>query len=215
MTEPIPSEATSLDGDAAGGPAYTPRHLLEDASEDSAAKRKRRSARRNLIEWVLVIGGALLIALFVRTFLVQTFYIPSGSMEPTLQVGDRVLVNKLSYEWGEIKPGQIVVFDRPGGPSPDGIDVLIKRVIGVEGDVIEGRDGHVWRNDEELDENYLPEGSKTLDFGPETVPEDSLWLMGDNRNNSEDSRVFGPIPEGDVVGRAFVIIWPLGDIGWL
>lgn len=191
-------------------PDYTGRRSGSD-DEDSLRDRTLRS----VVEWVAVIGGALLIALVLRTFVIGTYYIPSESMEPTLQVGDRVFVNQLSYRWGEVKRGQVIVFDRPGGPGSDGIDVLIKRVIGIEGDVLEGRDGIVYRNGEPAEEGYLPDGAFTSDFGPVTVGEDALWMMGDNRTNSEDSRVFGTIPVDSVVGRAFVIFWPPGDIGWL
>lgn len=179
------------------------------------ARRRRQSTARSVVEWVVVIVGALAIALFMRTFILGTYYIPSESMEPTLQVGDRVFVNQLSYRWGDVERGQIIVFDRPGGAGPDGIDVLIKRVIGIPGDVVEGRDGVVYRNGDPADEAYLPNGTVTSDFAPVTVPDGELWMMGDNRTNSEDSRVFGTIPIDSVVGRAFVIFWPPGDIGWL
>lgn len=187
----------------------------QQARDDAEKKPRRQSTTRSLIEWVCVIGGALAIALLLRTFVIGTYYIPSESMEPTLQVGDRVFVNQLSYKWGDVKHGQVIVFDRPGGPGRDGIDVLIKRVIGIPGDVIEGREGAVYRNAEKVDEGYLPDGTFTSDFGPVTVGEGQLWMMGDNRTNSEDSRVFGTIPIDSVVGRAFVIFWPPGDIGWL
>src|SRR5688572_25606553 len=111
---------------------------------------------RSLIEWVAVIVGALVVALVVKTFLVQAFYIPSESMVPTLEVRDRVLVNKLSYEFGDISRGDVVVFDRPGGPGPDGIAELIKRVIATEGQTIEARDNQVYVDGEPIEETYLP-----------------------------------------------------------
>lgn len=203
--------------------AAIPEPLGDDVVEESATSRtgeraRRRSttsATRSAIEWVAVIVGALAIALVMRTFILGTYYIPSESMEPTLQVGDRVFVNQLSYQWGDVKRGQIIVFDRPGGPGTDGIDVLIKRVVGIPGDVVEGREGIVYRNGQPADEDYLPDGTFTSDFGPVTVEDGQLWMMGDNRTNSEDSRVFGTIAIDSVVGRAFVIFWPPGDIGWL
>ena len=170
---------------------------------------------RSAVEWVAVIVGALLVALVVKTFLVQAFYIPSESMVPTLQVQDRVLVNKLSYEFGEIERGDIVVFDRPGGPGRDGIAELIKRVIALEGQTVEGRNDRVYVDGEPLDEDYLPSGTITADFPREVVPEDHVWVMGDNRGASDDSRRFKAIPEDDIVGRAFVTIWPLSELGLL
>ena len=183
----------------------------EPAPEGDGLSRSTRS----LIEWVAVIIGALVVALVVKTFLVQAFYIPSESMVPTLEVRDRVLVNKLSYDLGDVSRGDVVVFDRPGGPGPDGIAELIKRVVAVEGETVEGRDNQVFVDGEAIDEGYLPDGTITSDFGPETIPEDHIWVMGDNRSASDDSRRFKAIPEGDIVGKAFVIIWPLSEVGLL
>lgn len=173
-----------------------------------------RSAR-SAVEWVAVIIGALVVALVVKTFLIQAFYIPSESMVPTLQVGDRVLVNKQSYRSGDIERGDVVVFDRPGGPGPDGIKDLIKRVVALPGETVEGRDGHVYIDGRQLDEPYLPPGTRTSSFGPEPIPEGHVWVMGDNRGASDDSRRFKAVPVDDVVGRAFVIIWPISEFGTL
>jgi len=179
---------------------------------------KRRSTGRNVIEWVAVIVGAVIVALIVKTFLVQAFRIPSESMDPTLIKGDRVLVNKLSYRLHDVHRGDVVVFDRPknlpGGPG-DPQD-LIKRVIGLPGDVLYARDGVVYVNDRPLKEPYLPEGTSSVNMDqPVTVPEGDVWVMGDNRGNSQDSRVFGPIPQESIVGRAFLLMWPLNRLGSL
>ena len=195
MTETAPADETVHDG------------------EDDRSRMSRST--RSAIEWVAVIVGALLVALVVKTFLIQAFYIPSESMVPTLKVQDRVLVNKLSYEFGDIERGDIVVFDRPGGAGPDGIAELIKRVIAVEGDTVEGRDDRVYVNGRALTEDYLPPGTTTSDFGPEEIPEDHVWVMGDNRGASDDSRRFKAISEDDIVGRAFVTIWPISELGLL
>ncbi len=120
-------------------------------------------------------------------------------MYPTLDKGDRVLVNKLSYDVHDVHRGDVVVFGRP--PSePTSIKDLIKRVIGLPGDVIEARDGVVYINGKALVENYVDSGDRTENLPRQTVPAGKLFVMGDNRNNSEDSRVFGPIPEKSVVG---------------
>ena len=183
-------------------------------------RRKTRSGWRGVAEWALVIGGALLVALVVRTFLVQAFWIPSASMEPTLHEGDRVLVNKLSYDLHDVHHGDVIVFERPDEPSdvphPENeIRDLIKRVIGLPGDVIEARDGIVYINDEPIDEPYLAPDTPTTDLPRQEVPEGKLFVMGDNRTNSHDSRRFGPIDESSIVGRAFLRIYPLDDIGGL
>lgn len=170
---------------------------------------------KSAIEWVAVIVGALVVALVVKTFLIQAFYIPSESMVPTLEVGDRVLVNKLSYTTGDIGRGDIVVFDRPGGAGADGIEDLIKRVVALPGETVEGRDGGVYVDGRALEEDYLPEGVETSVFPPYEVPDDHVWVMGDNRAASDDSRRFKGVPIDDVVGRAFVIIWPFTELGTL
>lgn len=180
-----------------------------------------------------------IIAFVVRTFVAQAFYIPSGSMLPQLQLLDRVVVSKIAYQLHDPRRGDIVVFDNPR-PVPDadgdddnvavrflrGIgeavgvvqpstDEFIKRVIGLPGETVEGRGGRVYINGKALREPYLPAEVQTSDFNPVTVPKDHLFVMGDNRSNSSDSRAFGPIREGSIVGRAFVRVWPLDDLSFL
>jgi signal peptidase I len=169
---------------------------------------------RNVVEWVGIVVGALLLALVVKTFLFQAFYIPSLSMYPTLDKGDRVLVNKLSYDLHDVHRGDLIVFERPPN-EPTTIKDLIKRVIGLPGDLIEARDGIVYINGAALVETYIDKGDRTENLPRQTVPDGELFVMGDNRNNSEDSRVFGPIPERTVVGRAFVRVWPLTRLSLL
>jgi len=188
-----------------------------DDADDAQGKR-RRNWRRTILEWLGVIGGGIAIALLVEAFLIQAFWIPSESMEPTLHVGDRVLVNKLSYRLHDVNRGDVVVFERPpvASTGEDGeIKDLIKRVVAVEGDTIEGRDGRVYVNGELLDESYLEPDTPTTGLDAATLGEDEVFVMGDNRTNSEDSRVFGPIDEDDIVGRAFIRVLPITDIGWL
>ncbi len=197
------------------------------AAAHAAARKeaKQHDRVRSLIEWVAVIIGALVVALVVKTFLFQAFYIPSASMEPTLEKGDRVLVNKLSYDLHDVHRGDIVVFELPDDKvGADGIKDLIKRVIGLPGDTIETRDGDVYINDRLLQEPYLPDGLKTGDGGPnnpgidrQVVPPGTVFVMGDNRSNSHDSRYAdrGPIPVDSIVGRAFILVWPPTDIGGL
>jgi signal peptidase I len=183
---------------------------VDEAPEPEAES----SPGRNALEWVGIIVLALIAAFLIKTFLLQAFYIPSESMDPTLKVGDRVLVNKLSYKAHDIHRGDIVVFERP--PAEQGGDPaikdLIKRVIGLPGDKVEGHDGHVFINGKQLNEPYLPTGVTTANFTLQTIPAKTYWVMGDNRPRSKDSRFFGPIGEDLIVGRAFIRVWPIPHI---
>jgi signal peptidase I len=158
-----------------------------------------------LVSFVLVFG-------FVRPFVVEAFYIPSESMLPTLEVGDRVFVNKFVYRLGEPERGDIVVFRTLEGGGED----LIKRVVGVPGDSVSVRGGALFVNGERWEEPYLndefPDGSF---YDPTIVPEGHVFVMGDNRANSRDSRVFGPVPLRSIQGEAFVSFWPPSHMGLL
>lgn len=184
---------------------------------------------------------ALVIAILIKTFLIQAFFIPSGSMEPTLMPTDRILVNRLAYRFGDIERGDIIVFADPTPSSQDrgvvdkllrwlgeGIGVVrpadddfIKRVIALPGETWEMRDGVTYVDGRKLDEPYVNQADlDTRSFGPETVPDGMLFVMGDNRNHSGDSRFpppggLGYIPIDRVIGQAFVIIWPPSRAGWL
>jgi signal peptidase I len=166
------------------------------------------------LEWVVVIVGALLVALVVKTFLFQAFYIPSVSMDPTLKVGDRVLVNKLSYDFHDVRRGDIVVFKAPPGENSATVKDLIKRVIGLPGETVESRDGHIVIDGQPLKEPYL-HGVVTGAMEAKTIRPGHVWVMGDNRPNSKDSRFFGDIDEHLIVGRAFVRVWPVGSLSLL
>ena len=171
--------------------------------------------KRSAVEWMLVIIGAVAVALLLKVTTVQAFYIPSGSMEPTLQVGDRVLVNKWSYRVHDVNRGDIMVFTKPPEEASD-IKDLIKRVVGLPGETLTIDNNHVLINGQMLDEPYLPAGTLTQPVGthgcapanPCVIPEGDVFVMGDHRTNSEDSRYFGPIKESSIVGRAFVRLWP-------
>jgi signal peptidase I len=194
-----------------------------DDGDGGDGTKPRRRWRRTILEWLGVIGGGIAIALLVEAFLIQAFWIPSPSMEPTLDVGDRVLVNKLSYKLHDVHRGDVVVFERPSGASTGEngeIKDLIKRVIAIGGDMIECRETNVYVNGERVDEDYLDPGTPacgaaSCELRPQQVGEGFVFVMGDNRTNSEDSRCFGPIDEDDIVGRAFIRVLPITDIGWL
>ena len=159
----------------------------------------------------------MIAALVLRAFVIQPYFIPSGSMESTLLVGDKVLVNKLAYDFHPIHRGDVVVFNRlPDDPDP-GVDVLIKRVIGLPGETISASGGKIYIDGKLLPQPWLPKNTNTYTqpFGPTTIPAKCYFMMGDNRNNSTDSRVFGCVPKSYIIGRAFVIVWPLGQFGTL
>lgn len=189
--------------------------ITSDSEEpESEAAAAGSSLLRSLLEWVVIIVIALGAFLVMRYFVVQSFWIPSSSMEQTLQLNDRVMVNRLSYRFGDISRGDVVVFTPdPQSGSPYGH--LIKRVVALEGDVVQGQSGVLWVNGEAVEEPYLADGMVTSDFGPLTVPDDSLYVLGDNRTHSGDSRIFGPIQESSVIGRAFVRFWPPSRVGGL
>lgn len=198
-------------------------------------KQKRKATRSFWRELPVLILVALVIAVLIKTFLMQAFFIPSGSMRETLIEGDRVMVNKLSYRFGDPGRGDVVVFDSPFTDGNDGESIIsavfrnigeslgvaspetefIKRVIALPGETIEIADNQVLIDGEPLDEPYLQPGLRMPDFGPETVPVGFVFVMGDNRNQSQDSRFFGPVPTDDIVGRAFVKVWPPSRWGGL
>jgi signal peptidase I len=165
---------------------------------------------RGLVEFLVIvlIAFALVFGL-VRPFVLEAFYIPSESMVPTLEVGDRVFVNKFIYRFHEPQRGDIVVFRDVEGPDEE----LIKRVVGLPGDEVTVQHGVLSVNGERQEEPYI--NSKLPDrssYGPITVPEGKDFVMGDNRDDSEDSRYFGPVPFENIEGEAFVTFWPPSHI---
>ena len=183
-----------------------------------------------LIELPILMLVALVVAIIVKTFLVQAFFIPSGSMLPTLEIDDRIIVNKLSIRFGEPERGDVVVFGSPLAPNGDddlsldrllriiqesfGIktavipDDFIKRVIATPGDTIEIRSNQVYINGTVIIEPYVAVGSNMADSPARTLRDNEYFVMGDNRNDSYDSRRFGPITDELLIGKAFVIVWP-------
>jgi signal peptidase I len=174
-----------------------------------------RHPGRTAAEWGILIAAALLIAIVIRSFVFQAFYIPSESMVPTLRVGDRVLVNKLSYKLHDPRRGDIAVFRAPEEAQTADIKDLVKRIVGLPGETIQGKDGRVYIDGRPLSEPYLPEGTRSRDFGPEKVPPDSYFMLGDNRQFSKDSIYFGAIRRDDLIGRVFMRIWPPSHLGFL
>ena len=189
----------------------------EEAAPDGAGKKGKKATNRRKqgYEWLVLVAASLAVALFVRGFLIQAFYIPSESMVPTLVKNDRVLVNKLSYKLHDVHRGDVVVFKAPPGAATAEVKDLIKRVVGLPGETIEGRNGSIFINSKPLDEPYLPPDVRSRDFPPEKIPPDKFYVLGDNRQDSRDSTFFHAIDEAAIIGRAFVKIWPLSDLGLL
>lgn len=168
----------------------------------------KKSALREIVESLLI---AVVLAILIRAFLFQPFYIPSGSMEPTLQIQDHIIVNKFGYRFWEPQRGDIVVFKYPLNPKKD----FVKRLIGKPGERVELRNSRLIVNGKETPEKYLSAGLRYPDFGPVLVPENSYLMLGDNRNNSDDSRVWGPLPRENIIGKSILVYWPLGRIEML
>ena len=176
-----------------------------------------RLRRRVVIEWGVILVIAVLASFLVRMYAVQTFFIPSGSMEPTLHVGDRILVNKLSVRFGTINVGDIIVFKAPPTEHCDdgSYSDLVKRVIGLPGQTITSKGNTVYVNGKPLKErwNYWPDLNPAIK--KLKVPANNYYVMGDNRANSCDSRFWGTVPRSDIIGKAFFRMWPLSRVGFL
>jgi signal peptidase I len=199
-------------------PDQTPAAEPPAAGKLMAGGRPQRKSRRVRLglEWLAVVLVALLAALGIKTWLLQAFVIPSGSMIPTLDIGDRILVNKVSYDVHAVHRGDIVVFSTPPNDTGDAaIKDLVKRVIGLPGDRISSANGHVYIDGRLLQEPYLPRGTTTVGIPPQTIPPGHYFVMGDNRSDSKDSRFFGPIPGKLIVGRAILRVWPINRIAIL
>lgn len=184
-------------------------NVIEDVEERSDVE--PTSAARNAMEWVVILVSAVVLALVFRAVLFQAFSIPSSSMEQTLQINDRVMVNRLSYRLHDVNRGDVIVFHKPAGLQSEHSE-LIKRVVAVEGETVEGRGNAVYVDGQRMVEPYLDPADTILDFGPITVPEGHVFVMGDNRDDSSDSRVFGSIDTDTIVGRAFFIYWPFSRL---
>jgi signal peptidase I len=211
-------------------------------SPRAKAKAKSKSTTSSIIELVAIVAVALLLALGIQAFIVKPYRIPSGSMEPTLKVGQRVLVNRIGMRFSEPHVGEIVVFHPPkeaehevcgptphmvvaGGracaePEPTANDSVnfIKRIVAGPGDVIAIREGHVIRNGKPESDSYIRPcgGDAECSFPtPIKIPAGHWFMMGDNRGQSDDSRFWGPVPTGWIIGGAFATYWPPDRIGFL
>jgi signal peptidase I len=168
-----------------------------------------------LFETIKTIGLSLVLAFGVRTFVAEARYIPSGSMEPTLQINDRLVIDKVSYEFISPQRGDIVVFNPTKTLRSENYhEAFIKRVIGLPEETIEVKNGLVYINGSPLKENYL-EAKPDYQWGPVIVPNNSYLVLGDNRNNSYDSHYWGFVPRNKIIGRAIVRFYPFNRIGFV
>ncbi|SMB93842.1 signal peptidase I Serine peptidase. MEROPS family S26A [Desulfonispora thiosulfatigenes DSM 11270] len=169
-------------------------------------KAKKELSLKDFFESIVI---AIILALLIKTFVFQFYYIPSGSMEPTLQINDKILVTKYSYKLSEPERGEIIVFKYPYDKKLS----YIKRLIGLPGEKIEIKDSKLYINDALVEESYLPDGLLFEDFGPTNVPKDQYFMLGDNRNHSSDSRVWGFVDKDLIIGKARFTYWPLDRMG--
>lgn len=188
-----------------------------DTTPDTDNPKHSTETDFKLLQWenLQTLLIAVILAILIRAYVAESRYIPSGSMLPTLQIGDRVVVEKLSSYFHPPRPGDIVVFYPPKVLQAVGFtadQVFIKRVIGNPGQVVQVDHGRVYLDGQPITEPYLAE-PPNYEWGPWRVPDHALFVMGDNRNNSNDSHVWGFLPQDHVIGRAWFRFWPLGRIG--
>jgi len=169
-------------------------------------KEKKSSIPGTILEIVVIVVAAFAIALLVQAFLVKPFTIHQVSMRATLEEGDRILLNRLSYHFRDEARGDIVVFHSPINANED----LVKRIVAIAGDRVAISGGKLYVNGVAQDEPYLLEQDFSGEMPETVIPAGQVFVMGDNRNNSGDSRLFGPIPTDTIIGSAFLVYWPIG-----
>jgi signal peptidase I len=184
----------------------------------SSSSRPSKSRSRAFVEWAVIVVAAVLLSVLVRTFVFETYYVPSGSMYPTLHVGDRIIVDKLSVDFGTINTGDIVVFKAPKGVAMacgDNDTDLVKRVIGVPGDVLTSKGNTIYINGTALKEKWPhtePLGGAIKDVH---LKAGQYFMVGDNHFPSCDSRMWGTVPRSSIIGKVFLRIWPLSRFSWI
>ena len=178
-------------------------------SKENADKEQKRSFKREVFSWIACIVVTILLTEFILNFVIINANIPSGSMENTIMTNDKLIALRTSYWFNDPKRGDIIIFKYPDDES----QLFIKRIIGLPGDKVEIKDGKVYINDSEtpLEDSYVPE-TPLGSFGPYEVPENCYFMMGDNRDNSLDSRYWGFVPDQNIVGKAFFVWMNFGDL---
>lgn len=193
----------------------SPKELRKKQKEEKRAKNPKLYA---VLDWVVVIAVALAVALFINFFIIVNSTVPTGSMETTIMPGSRMIGFRIAYLFGEPQRGDIIIFKYPDDPS----QLFVKRIVGMPGETVEIIDGVTYINGEEFEEDYINDSYwlssvENEDYGPYVVPEDSYFMMGDNRGNSRDSRKWtNPyLEKSGIVGKAWLCYWPLSDFGVL
>lgn len=202
--------------------------VVSDPEPEAAVKQPAEKRMNPLLELVLIFAAALGLWYVANGWIVKPYRIPSSSMEPTLQIGDRVLVSRFTYRLHDPRRGDIIVFHPPGrgdqaipGATTEASVYFIKRIIGLPGETIEGRNHRVLIckapnvDCQPLNEPYLHQPAAATDFGPVRIPQGQYFVMGDNRRISDDSRIWGTLPRSYIIGEAFATYWPLDRIGTL
>ena len=189
---------------------------MTDIEKNSVVESVKTSTEENpVVEIVKTLFTAFILAIGIRTLVAEARYIPSSSMEPTLEINDRLIIEKISYRFKTPQRGDVVVFSPTDTLKEQNFkDAFIKRVIGLPGETIEVRGGKVYVNGQPIREKYIDEAPEYT-YGPETVPEDQYLVLGDNRNNSYDSHYWGFVPRKNLIGRAIVRFWPFDRLGSL
>jgi len=196
---------------------YKDQKLKDSPTESPSQKVGVVRVWKPIKENLLILAIALGLALLIRTFIAEPRFIPSDSMIPTLQLGDRLVVEKVSYHFHSPETGDIVVFEPPTQLQIQGYakdQAFIKRVIGESGQIVRVEEGKVYINDKPLKEDYIAE-LPNYRWGPKQVPENQIFVMGDNRNNSNDSHIWGFLPRENIIGRAWFRFWPFDRIGFV
>jgi signal peptidase I len=190
--------------------AYSPQPELPPGNQPMTIEEGRtpawRRASRELLDWLRTLTSAGVYALLIVTFVGQVARVEGFSMEPTLDDQDRLIVNKLGYLWSKPRVGDIVMVSSPDEPAK----VLVKRIIAGPDDVVRSEQGQVFLNDVRLDDEFIPVDHRSMDSWSVVVPRGHYFVMGDHRNNSLDSRSFGPVPEGYIKGKVQLRWWPIG-----
>jgi signal peptidase I len=206
-----------LSDSEAGSPVPTPASTAR-ASRATRSGRPRPTLRRRLVEWLIILCIAALAAVLLRVFVIQTFYIPSPSMTPTLKVGDRILVDKLAYHLHGVGRGDIIVFNAPPGVAHGCFTndkVLVKRVIGLPGETISDKNGTIYIDGKALAQPWLPRNDRatyTATFPAVHIRANNYFVMGDNRIDSCDSRIWGTVTRSEIIGKVDMRIWPLSRL---
>lgn len=189
-----------------------------EPTDETAVTKAPKSRRRGFIEWFIVLIAAVALSFLLRTFVVQEYFVPSTSMTPTLDIGDRILVNKLSVDFGTVNIGDIVVFKAPPEvrtKCSDDVADLVKRVIGVPGDTLYSKGNTIYVNGTPLDQKWtVYKAMGSVPIKRITLKKNMYFMMGDDHAGSCDSRYWGPVPRSDLIGKVFMKVWPLSHWHW-